>query len=62
MMLSHPYTALEVAQLYLDNVDKLHGMPMSVVIDRDTVFLSIFWQRLFAVHGVDMLLSSSYHP
>lgn len=33
--LAHPYTALEVAQLYLDNVYKLHGLPQAIISDRD---------------------------
>ena len=51
-----------MAQSYLDNVFKLHGMPLSIISDRDAIFLSQFWQALFSVHGVDILLSSSYHP
>ena len=60
--LSHPYTVEVVAQAYLDNIYKLHGLPRSIVSDKDTIFLSSFWQSLFAVLGVDLLLSSSYHP
>jgi len=60
--LSHPYTAEVVTQAYLDNIYKLHGLPRSIVSDRDTIFLSSFWQALFSVLGVDLLLSSSYHP
>ena len=60
--LSHPYTAEVVAQAYLDNIYKLHGLSRSIVSDRDTVFLSSFWQALFSVLGVELLLSSSYHP
>lgn len=60
--LSHPYTAVTVAQAYLDNIFKLHGWPRSIVSDRDSVFLSKFWQALFSLHGTEFLLSSSYHP
>ncbi|KAL8158750.1 hypothetical protein V2J09_000287 [Rumex salicifolius] len=62
LALSHPYTALDVAQTYLDNVFKLHGMPHSLISDRDPTFLSEVWKELFRVHGVDLHFSSAYHP
>lgn len=60
--LAHPFTAIQVAQAYLDNIFKLHGWPRSIVSDKDVVFLSHFWQALFSLHGIDLLLSSAYHP
>lgn len=42
MALAHSYYALQVAQMYLDNVFKLHGWPKSIVSDRDSLFLSQF--------------------
>lgn len=60
--LAHPYSAATVAKAYMENIYKLHGMPKSIVSDRDAMFLSTFWQELFTIHGVDLLLSSSYHP
>lgn len=60
--LAHPYTAEMVAHSFLDNIYKLHGLPKSIVSDRDPIFLSSFWQSLFSVLGTDLLLSSAYHP
>lgn len=60
--LSHPFTAVQVAQAYLDNIFKLHGWPRSIVSDRDAVFLSKFWQGLFSLYGTSFLMSSAYHP
>ena len=62
MALSHPFTAVEVAQTYLDNVFKLHGWPWSIVSDRDSIFLSLFWKSLYSLDGTEFLMSSAYHP
>lgn len=60
--LRHPFTALSVAKAYMDNVYKLHGLPLSLVSDRDRVFTSKLWQELFSLAGVQLRMSSSYHP
>jgi len=60
--LSHPYSAKTMAQAYMDSIFRLHGLPKSIVSDRDTIFLSTFWQSLFTTLGVDFHLSSAYHP
>jgi hypothetical protein len=60
--LSHPFTALSVAQLYFNNVYKLHGLPKAIVSDRDRIFTSALWKELFKLSGTDLLMSSSYHP
>jgi hypothetical protein len=40
LTLSHPYSALIVAKAFFDHVVKLHGLPMSIVNDREPVFTS----------------------
>ena len=58
----HPYTASTIAQLFMDNIVKLHGLPNSIVSDRDTIFVSAFWKELFKLYRVNLQLSTAYHP
>jgi len=44
--LSHPYTTAKVANLFMQFVFKLHGMPSTIVSDGDLVFASKFWSKL----------------
>lgn len=60
--LKHPYTTSSVAQAFMDNVVTLHGLPNSIVTDRDTIFLSHFWKELFKLYKVNLHLSTAYHP
>lgn len=60
--LRHPFTGSIVAKVFLDNVYKLHDMPKSIILDRDKIFLSNFWQHLFKLVGVSLHMSSAYHP
>ena len=41
---------------------KLHGTPTFIVFDRDPVFTTKFWAELFKLQGVQLAMSSAYHP
>ena len=56
------HTAAGVAKLFMEISGKLHGMPKSLVSDRDPLFLSHFWQELFKLSGTKLCMSSAYHP
>ena len=57
--LSHPYIAFKVAFVYVHFVFKLHGMPASVISDKDLIFTSRFWSELMKLQGVDLAMSST---
>jgi hypothetical protein len=52
--LRHPFTALSVARLFLDNVYKLHGMPQAILSNHDKVFTSNLWKLLFKLSGTEL--------
>ena len=57
MALSHPFTAKKVAEVFLDSVFKLHGMPIKVVSDRGAIFVGSFWKEFLTLLGVEFLYS-----
>lgn len=60
--LGHPYSTSSVAKAFFDDIVRLHGFPCSIVSDRDTVFTSSFWAELFRLAGVQLHMSSTFHP
>jgi hypothetical protein len=60
--LQHPFIASTMAQLFMDQIFKLHGMSHSIVSYRDPSFTSNFWQELFKIQGTQLHLITTYHP
>lgn len=54
--------AVSVAQLYFRDIYRLHGLPLSIVSDRDTRFLSHIWRSLWRMANTSLNFSSAYHP
>ncbi|GLT29333.1 hypothetical protein SLA2020_042070 [Shorea laevis] len=56
-------TSIEkLANMYMNEVVKLHGVPVSIVSDRDTRFLSHFWTSLQQALGTQLNFSTAFHP
>jgi hypothetical protein len=49
-------------QFFMDNIFKLHGMPDSIISDKDPTFTSNFWQEIFKIQGTQLHLITAYHP
>lgn len=60
--LKHPFSTPIVVVIFTKEVIRLHGLPRSIVSDRDKVFLSQFWSKLFKLQGTVLKHSSAYHP
>ncbi|KAJ9566126.1 hypothetical protein OSB04_002092 [Centaurea solstitialis] len=56
------YSIDKLAQLYVDEIVMRHGVPISIISDRDSRFTSRFWQSLQATLGTRVDLSTAYHP
>ena len=55
-------TAAWLASVYLREIVRLHGIPSSIVSDRDPIFTSEFWKSLQEAVGTQLCLSTANHP
>jgi hypothetical protein len=60
--LRHPFSTATVAQMFLDNVVKLHGTSKSLVSYRDKICTNHFWKSLFQSLDTKLALTTAYHP
>ena len=60
--LAHPYSAESVAQAFFADIVRLHGMPQSLVSDRDPIFTSTFWRELMRLMGAKLHMTTAFHP
>ena len=54
--------ASHIAGMYLREIIRLHGVPKTIVSDRDAKFLSLFWRSLWHLLGTNLLYSTTCHP
>ena len=53
---------MEYAQIFVDTVFRLHGLPKVIISDRDPRFTGKFWRALFDLLGTDLQCSATFHP
>jgi hypothetical protein len=54
--------AKDLAEVFLEKVVKHHGVPLTIISDRDPRFTSKFWQHLMNRMGTSLKMSSAFHP
>ncbi|GJQ99655.1 putative reverse transcriptase domain-containing protein [Tanacetum coccineum] len=57
-----PRTSNRLDRLYLNEIVARHGVPISIISDRDSQFTSRFWQSMQEVLGTRLDMSTTYHP
>ena len=56
------YNAEKLAKIYISEIIRLHGVPLSIISDRGTQFTYKFWKTLHAELGTRLDLSTAFHP
>ncbi|GKC25980.1 reverse transcriptase domain-containing protein [Tanacetum coccineum] len=51
-----------LTRLYIKEIVSWHGVPISIISDRDSHFTSRFWQSLQSALGIQLDMSTAYHP
>jgi hypothetical protein len=52
----------KIVDVYMREIARLHGIPKTIVSDRDPKFTSKFWKGLFKGFGTNLNFSTAYHP
>ena len=59
---SMTYSVERLSRLYIQHIVRLHGVPVTIVSDRDSRFMAEFWRSLQIALAMSLNLSSAFHP
>ena len=54
--------AIDISNIFMKEIFRLHGMCRDIISVRDTKFTSIFWKSLMAGFETKFVFSTTYHP
>ena len=55
-------TVSELSSIYIREIVRLHGLPSSIVSDRDLKFTSKWWKEVHRILSAKLLMSTVFHP
>ena len=56
------FTLEEFCRLYIREIVRLHGVQVSIVLDRDPRFTAYFWKSFQKAMGTQLTMSAAFHP
>ena len=56
------WSVAKLVRYYVREIIRLHGVSVNIVSDRDAKFTSKFWQSFQEAMGIELQMSSTYHP
>ena len=56
------FKAINIADIFMKEIFRLHGIPKVVISDRDVKFTGNFWKSLFKGLDTQLNFSTAYHP
>jgi hypothetical protein len=62
ILLKTTHKAIDVFDIFMREIKRLHKIPKTIVSDRDLKFTSNFWKGLFKGFGTNLNFSTAYHP
>ena len=62
ILVKNTHKATNIAEIYMREVARIHGVSKTIVSNRDPKFTSNFWKGLFRGFGTNLNFSMTYHP
>jgi hypothetical protein len=62
VLVKRTHTTTNIAEIFMKEIARLHGIPSTIVSDKDTKFTSNLWRELFKGFGTNLNFSTTYHP